>query len=204
MKTFFLTRPIKILSALGLVLITGCSTTPPKSMMNIQTGEFFTLNQPITIAADAATQFIQFGQLSSRNGFSRFDPHCRIEIKQLSEQPQTLLPETFTISKVQIGEEQVASNALPLLAMAQQQTLTDLPSLEQRLLANNDSDSQRPETMDTVMLYLEPTAKNPNIFRLVCAGSLSDGSLKDAPRSYRPQRTQINDILGSLGKVSTP
>lgn len=191
----------------GLSVLQACNLNPPKSMIDVQVGETFILKQPITIEPDSATQFIQFGEFTNRSSFSRFDQHCRLQIKMLSEKPQTIQPESFKIKKVRIGEEQIASNINSvMMAWANNGIQSDAqPNITANLwhgsLASSDSDSQRTETMDTVMLYLMPTAQNPNILRLVCAGALSDGSLGDAPRSYRPQREQINIILGAIGEI---
>lgn len=195
-------------SALGTILFSSaCSLTPPKSMMDVQMGETFTLNQAITINPNTATQFIQQGKLTGRS-VNRSEQHCRIEVKKLSEEPLTLNPETFQIESVRIGAEQIArNNSASMVAWTNNGIQSDAqPNITASLwyggVASNDGDSQPPETMDLVMLYLTPTAKNPNIFRLVCAGSLSNGDLMDAPRSYRPQREQINQILGGFGTVN--
>lgn len=206
--TKFKLKTLASASGLAAILLSSaCSLTPPKSMMDVQMGETFTLNQPITIKANSATQFFQLGKLTGRS-VNRAEQHCRIEIKKLSDTAQTIHPETFHIESVRIGSEQIASNqSNAMMAWTNNGIQSDAqPNITASLwyggIASNDGDSQPPETMDLVMLYLTPTAKNPNIFRLVCAGSLSNGDLMDAPRSYRPQREQINQILGSFGHVN--
>lgn len=184
--------------------LSGCSLTPPTSMMNVQAGNVFVLKQKIQFAPDTGRQFIQFGKLTTRSGFGRRDQHCRIEMNDLKPEAQTLLPETFKINKVRINVEEVAQTK-PIMTAAldtpQQATQIDLLPANAWLLTAMSDSRQPPETMDTVLLYLEPTAKNPNILRLVCSGALSDGSPLDAPRSYRPQKAEINQILGSIGEI---
>lgn len=171
----------------GTLIAAGCSLTPPKHMMDIQKGEVFILKQALTIPAEKARVYIQFGKAAA--GFSHFEQHCRLEIKQLQDKMTVIQPDKFRISKVSIGEEQVASNrATPSIQLA----------FTGSALASNDN--QRPETMDYVHLYLR-SAKQPNVLRLTCAGALSNGDPFDAPNSYRPQRQQINRILGTIGQI---
>lgn len=197
---------VKLMSfgVLAALSLSACSLTPPKSMMDIQANEQFQLNQTLTVPANATRVFIQFGKVTTRHGFSRVDQHCELEVNQVKDQPQTIMPDHFTIDKVRINAEMIAQSKQKanhlLFAEADNGILSDAPNALTTTIAS-DFDNTRTETMDTVMLYLKPTAKNPNILRLTCAGSLSDGSLQDAPRSYRPQKAQINQILGSIGHL---
>lgn len=194
--------PLRLLFALATTILstTSCSTTPPKSVMNIQAGEKFILNQPIKIKPNSTRTFIQFGKVTSRSAFSRFDQHCELEVKDLKDTTQTIVPDTFIINDVRIDVMQIAKNNTVMVA--QTDTLqSDAQLSSWHALASGSSDTRPEPTMDTVILYLKPTSKNPNIFRLTCAGSLSDGSLQDAPRSYRPQRAEINTILGPIGQI---
>ncbi|MDX1353416.1 MAG: hypothetical protein R3254_10410, partial [Thiomicrorhabdus sp.] len=63
-----------------------------------------------------------------------------------------------------------------------------------------DSSQERVETMDLVHLNLLSKTQS-NVMRLTCAGALSNGDMTDAPRSYRPNLTQINRILGEIGYI---
>jgi len=188
---------IALLSAFGLL---SCSTQAPKSLMNVQAGEVFILKQPLVIPSEKARAFIQFGQ-ASHHSFNHYEPHCRIEVNSLSEQPQTIYPEEFMISSVTIGEEMITLQTQPM-QLAQNQyrynsTMIDAPASSAYLAFRNN---EREESMDLVHLYLQSN-RQPNVLRLTCAGSLSNGDLQDAPRSYRPQRKEINIILGDVGQV---
>jgi len=200
MKNKHITHLLTLITLLGLFFLTACSLTPPKSMMNVTQGEQFQLKRILHYKPDQLSQFIQFGQLTSRNGFDRYDQHCVIELNNISDKPQTLYPETFTITKVRLGEQLIAQaqTAKPIyIAQAQ----TGIQSDMALSMWSSVSDNNRVETMDTVDIYLKPTSKNPNILRLKCAGALSKGDLQDAPRSYRPETKQINAILGSIGQI---
>lgn len=188
---------------LGLITalaVSSCAIQPPKSLMDIQAGEIFVLETPITIRANHSRSFIQFGRLTG-GSFDHSEPHCRIEVYSLSEQPQTIQPERFLIRHVNIDEEMIALQSQPMqLAMNDSiatTTMTDAVSTRTLALGGG---YERPETMDMVHLYLQ-SKQQPNVYRLTCAGSLSDGSPADAPRSYRPQRQQIQQILGEIGHI---
>ncbi|WP_024852131.1 hypothetical protein [Hydrogenovibrio kuenenii] len=195
---------ISLTTIVGLSL-TACSLTPPKSMMDVQADNTFQLNQTLTVPANATRIFIQYGKVTTRHGFNRQDQHCELEVNQIKDHEQKILPDHFTITKVRIGNEMVANrltkNQPVMLAQADTGIMSDTQIPWQNLVADT-TDNNRPETMDTVMLYLKPTHNNPNIFRLTCAGSLSNGDLQDAPRSYRPEKAEINTILGSIGHLN--
>lgn len=182
-------------TGLSVSVLTACSNTPPKSMMNVQAGEHFILNQAIKIPAGQIRHYIQFGQIS--NGFSHYDQHCRIELYKLSETATTIQPQRFLIERVTVDEEMIAqdSNAIHFAANQYSHTQTDAAPMQVAF-----GEYQRVETMDLVYMYLKSESQ-PNVYRLTCAGSLSNGSLLDAPRSYRPQREEINRILGSVGTI---
>lgn len=195
----------RVLTVLIGLNMSACSLTPPKSIMDVQAGEPFQLNQTLTVPANATRVFIQFGKVTTRHGFSRVDQHCELEVNQIKDQPQTILPDHFIVTKVRIGSEMVAQNQNPvskiLFAEADNGIASDAQlSPMQLTVASDDNNSM--ETMDTVMIYLKPTDKNPNILRLTCTGSLSNGDLEDAPRSYRPEKAQINTILGPIGHLN--
>lgn len=193
-----------------LFTLTACSLTPPKSMMDVQAGDTFTLNKPVTIPAHDTRAFIQNGRMTTHSGFNRYEQHCEVEVKHLSDKPQVVQPDTFTITKVRINSEAIATTPPETHYLAANLTASQYNSLppktlsdatEARLLADNDGGDGIESTMDLVYLYLASKTQ-PNILRLTCAGSLSDGSLMDAPRSNRPQQKQINTILGAYGEVS--
>lgn len=191
-----------------VLILNACSLTPSKSVMDVQAGAEFQLFKPITIQPDTARTFIQYGKITSQSAYEKYDQHCRIEIKTLSDKPQTIKPDTFKISKVRVDIETIAgqtSHDQPTLLAWQQNeaynaTQTDVAVSWYGIVSTSGNDSQPPQTMDIVHLYLT-SDKQPNIFRLTCAGALSDGNLLDAPRSYRPQKAQINAILATIGEI---
>lgn len=173
-------------SFLGALLLSACSTTVPSNMMDIQPQETLVLQESVEIPAGNAKTYIQFGKISGQS-FDQREPHCRLEINELQAQDTHIQPQAFKIERVQIGEEQIARKVLPA-------------GLQFAFVGNALAvgDQQPPETFDYVHLYLTSN-KQPNVLRLTCAGALSNGDPFDDPRSYRPQRAQVNLILGKVG-----
>ena len=179
-------------------LVSACSNTPPKSQINVQAGEYFTLKQAIQIPAGKVKSYIQFGKVSG-GSFSRFDQHCRIELYALSNTATPIEPQRFLIERVAIDEESIAQKPLGIQLATNQYSGIQTDILPISLTAFGEN--QREETMDLVHMYLK-SDRQPNVYRLTCAGALSNGNPLDAPRSYRPQREQINRILGATGSVA--
>ena len=193
---------LKTLAIIIPVTLAGCALQPMHKSLGIASGDSFVLSQAVEIPANSARIFIQHGKLTSRNGFDHSEQHCRIEVSTLSEHKQVLLPELFQITSVTTDEELIAlTNSKPLLLTANtaNQNETDYLTYIGML---GFSSQERPETMDLIHINLK-SKKQPNIMRLTCAGSLSNGALADAPRSYRPDFKSINKILGSIGYIKT-
>lgn len=177
---------------LGSFTLTGCSSHP---LLDTETQNIknFTLKQDIKIAPNSARAYFQGGQYLGSAGFNQFSQHCRLEIKTLKEAPQTIKADQFIVTSINTGEEMIAQNTQPIqLAMNNVQTLSGLNL--------SFGEHNRVETMDLIHLYLK-SKYQPDVMRLTCAGSLSDGSIMDAPYSHRPDKKIINNILGIYGKV---
>ena len=183
--------------ALSVGLLTGCSNTPPKSQINVQAGEHFILNQAITIPAGKVRHYIQFGQLTG-SGFSSYDKHCRIELYKLPEKAFIIQPQRFLIDRVTTDEEMIAQTEVAIQFAANYYSANQTDAMPLHAIAFGEN--QRVETMDLVHLYIKSDSQ-PNVYRLTCAGSLSNGDMQDSPRSHRPQRSDINRILGAVGSI---
>ena len=193
---------IKQWTALGWVLTatlltTGCSTL--KQYDNIQVGQSFVLNQPLNIPAGSTRTYIQAGETLGGAGFNHSEQHCRIEVRTLSENKQIVQPDVFKINAIQIDEEMIASKFVPQIQLALSETVMS-DALNQTHLVVAESSYERLETMDLVHFNLT-SSKQPDVMRLTCSGSLSNGNLMDAPRSYRPDFNQIKVILGDIGYI---
>jgi len=194
-----------LLNTLALIVpitLTGCSSQPFNATLGVSSGQVFVLSQAIEIPSNSARIFIQHGKLTSRNGFDHSEQHCRIEISTLSENKQVILPEQFKITSVTTDEEMIAlmaTNPILLALNTASESQTDALTYKGLLGFNSQ---ERPETMDLIHLNLT-SEKQSNVMRLTCAGSLSNGDMADAPRSYRPDFQSINKILGSIGYIKS-
>ncbi|MEA1988310.1 MAG: hypothetical protein U9N57_03740 [Pseudomonadota bacterium] len=199
MKIKNLLNTLVIIIPLTLI---GCSSLPTQKSLGVSAGDTFILSQVVEIPANSTRIFIQHGKLASRNGFDHSEQHCRIEVSTLSEHKQVVLPELFKITSVTTDEEMIAltnSKSVLLAFNYGNGVQTDYLTFKGMLGFNSQ---ERPETMDLIHLNLT-SEKQPNVMRLTCAGSLSNGDMADAPRSYRPDFQSINKILGSIGYIKT-
>lgn len=176
-----------LLIIMPVTLLQGCVNTPHKELADYAAYPTFELQQPVSIDADSTRVFFQNGQAG--NGFNHFEQHCRLEVKTLKPVKQTLSPDIFKITRLQLGEEMIAALNQPLLLAALD---------NQNLYAMGSSDYEPPETMDLIHFYLH-SERQPDVYRLTCAGSLSNGSMQDYPRSIRPDANKINEILRGIG-----
>ena len=187
---------VKLLSIIffSSFILIACSTNPLLDSKT-QNTKTFTLKQEINIAPNSARAFFQAGQYTGSSNFNRYAQHCRLEIKTLKNISQVIKPDTFAVSSINIDEEMIAWQTQPTyLAMNDQQ---QLPQLKLALFGQGNP----VETMDLIHFYLKSN-KQPDVFRLTCAGALSDGNPNDAPESYRPNKKVINKILGYAGKLN--
>ena len=95
----------------AMLLLTSCATTqqPPASL----TLEF-ELTRPLQIPANSAHTNFENGRTSA--GRNLFAKHCEFEINTVRETPQTVLPDTFRVSRAMrrvVGDEQTGMPRFP-------------------------------------------------------------------------------------------
>ena len=185
---------------LPILVIVGCTSLPYSSQnLEIQPKDTFILKQTLQIAPNSARAYIQHGE-SNSGGFDHSEQHCRVEVTNLSDNKQIIQPEKFIIKSVTVDEESIAQiefDGTQLAFNSVNNTQTDFPVFIGYL---GLGDQERPETMDLIHIYLK-SKQQPNVYRLTCAGSLSNGNPMDQPRSYRPDLKAINKILGQVGEI---
>lgn len=179
--------------ATSSIILSGCQSNPliDSNTASIQT---LTLNKTINFGPNQVRAYFQNGEFIGNSGFNQFAQHCRIELSNLEEFKQTLQPQTFKVSRINTDEEMVAHKTPNTPVISESQVLMA------SLLAN-DGRYERPETMDLIHFYLSSKTQ-PNVYRLTCAGSLSDGNPMDEPHSHRPDKKVINQILGAYGSLN--
>jgi len=63
-------------------------------------GSKLVLREGITIPPQLAGVFLQGGQIKPLSQINQYYPYCKFELWKLSDQPQTIRPDEFTITKV--------------------------------------------------------------------------------------------------------
>ena len=172
----------------------ACSMSTVNHLIPSQ-AKYFHLKKDITLPAGQTRAFFQNGKRVTQQEFDRYQQHCRLELSELSEHPQTVYAQTLTITSATWDEEMIAAlpNETHLAVNHRNQIPTE--TIELALADNN-----RAETMDLVHFWFDAKTA-PSLYRLTCAGRLSDGNLNDAPYSFPPNISQINQILGPYGDI---
>jgi len=93
------------------VLLAGCQQTPamdeasPRS--RIAVGSRIVLHKALLVPAGHARVFLQFGKVTDKSRLDVYLPHCDFETKEVSSGNLRIEPDTFTVTRVDDGEEQV-------------------------------------------------------------------------------------------------
>ena len=179
-----------LIFAASIALI-GCSHFDSTRHSDIQPGQTFVLQMPVEITAGNTRRFIQHGELTTRSAFDRRSQHCRLEVRELSEQTQTIQPDRFAVTRVRYDSETIAHSSPVMLANLS----IGIGFSFGTQLGKNDGP---PEIMELVEFRLDSDTQ-PEVMRLVCASALSDGHPIDYPANKRPNAKQIKLILGEIG-----
>lgn len=165
------------------VLLTGCRTVQIEESTGgpwtpIPPGSTLTLNHPVQVPQDQARVFFRDGQVSPAG--ANQGPGCGLEVRILSHNgPQTITPQTFRVSRVQIYWAEVAHLVRPGAVHLQ--------------LAEVGGGGGGPMIQEGYHLWL--VGKDTNVMRLTCLGML------DAMWKSRP--ITLDEIRRALGAVAT-
>lgn len=105
-----------------------------------------TLNHPLTIRPDRASEHVQYGEVKPYDKISEYYPHCIFELRTLSESARTVQPETFTVTGIH-RDRFTASMAGVMLA--------------------SDGGDGYNMVMSSTVLSLH-SDRQPDVFRLTC------------------------------------
>lgn len=164
---------------IGLILSTilalsACATQTEKDQdsntYSVPVGSTLTLKQGITIPANLARRFFQYGQAMKESDTNPYYPHCSILMNTLTDHQRTIKPTVFEIYKVLDGEE-----------VAQQHIL-----YAQNFLASSGG----PLIIGYTSYYYLRSADNPDVRSLECIQW-------DTP--VTAEYLSINEIKNALG-----
>ncbi len=181
-------KQIKYILVYLLVLSStgACSwdlSDPGKAWYYPRAGSKLVLHERLIIKPDTAALYIQHGKITGSK-HSRFDPYCKIRVRDVRNARQHINPDTFTITHSGRHTELVAG-------------LTGLhfplgsPSRTSFRLKISSSDGPSDIT-ETIQMGLS-SIKQPNVISLVCGG------VEDHPANAEaPTYAEMKDALGNI------
>ncbi|GAB6043249.1 hypothetical protein [Endothiovibrio diazotrophicus] len=176
----------RIIGWLPLVwLLIGCQSTVVRQeerWFRPAVGTVVELVKPLEVAVGDARIFLQHGTPVTWGGVRQLEPHCNFEVRDLAESVQTIRPDTFTITRVRWGFEEVVDLGPRVVASA-------------AVLAQVNDDGL-PMISRYVQLRLESAAQ-PNVMRLTCHGAFDD-----LPEAEEPTPAEIADALGGWARIA--
>ena len=155
--------------------------TTMHSYLPIQ-GWILVLNQDVVIPPERTRVFFQEGRLL--HAVNEYKPHCQLSVRDISEQPQAVHADRFTIDKVFGSIEDVVSNDRILLAAASATVIADG--------GGNGNGENRLAHFYHMKLHSD---QQPHVTYLVCGGALDEPFLADYPT--------LQDIYTSIGDYAT-
>jgi len=95
----------RIMLATGFLLLGACQSAQTTFNENSASypppvGTRFTLRQNLVIPADSAHVNLQNGQTVSQFKLNQYHPFCRVDVQDVRETPQTLMPDDFLVKRV--------------------------------------------------------------------------------------------------------
>lgn len=103
------------LLAVGLSACQHGPYTEDSPYYDVPPGSTFVLNEPLKISANRATVRIQAGEILPPPEVERRYPHCILETWSVSENPRTLQPDSFTITRMERDVTTFAGISKPFL-----------------------------------------------------------------------------------------
>jgi len=148
-----------------VALLSGCQTVSYEGNENspyyvVPAGSRLTLNRELTIPARELGVFLQDGRVPPSTEVKHYYPYCRFELYSLSDQARTVMPDELTIVKSVQHMMDGTTGAVGPVLYAQ---------LSFGLRANMSGDHGGPSIHVFATRMDLRSAKQPDIFRLVCA-----------------------------------
>ena len=165
------------------VLLAGCQAAMVKEArwFRPSLGSEVVVKAPLTVPADAARVFLQRGEVMGWGEVRQLKPHCHFEVREVFETTQTIRPDTFRVTGVRWGYEQVVRLGAWRVAQAVSSANDGLPPIARY-----------------VRLDLASAAQ-PNVMRLTCHGPFEDWE-----EAEEPTPAQILTALGDRVAFVSP
>jgi hypothetical protein len=178
---------ILIILTICLTVLTGCSRdlndyTQPWYYPGV--GAKLVLHQRLTIKPDTAALYIQQGKITGSK-HSRFDPYCKIRVRNVANTITYINPDTFTITRSGHHTELVAGLSgiyVPLGGSFRPQARIQIGS------ADAPSD-----ITETIFMKLSSN-RQPNVISLICGG-VEDNPANAEPPTFQEMETALGNIM---------
>ena len=169
-----------------LLSIASCSwdlNDPSKAWYYPRAGSTLTLHQRLTLNPDTAALYIQHGKITGSK-HSRFDPYCKIRVRNPKHTRQYINPDTFTITHSGRHTQFVASLTGFSLPLGNNTS----PAIHWHV-SGSDGPSDITETIQMGLT----SVKQPEVLYLVCGG------VENHPADAEPPTyAEIKEALGKI------
>ena len=129
-----------------------------------------TLNAPIEVRADYASEYIQGGQVRPYMTISEYYPHCKFELRTRADTVRTVQPETFAVTGIRRDRF--------------------MAGYRRMMVASSDGGDYNP-VMSTTVISLH-SDRHPDVFRLSCS------QLDEPYLARHVSLEQMRNTLGDL------
>jgi hypothetical protein len=173
---------IRYLAAVcALFLLHGCHVDAVSDTVYAipAAGSVVEIKQRLKIPGGQTRVFLQRGRVVAKAKFDRYYPSCSFEVWKLSQEPTTIHPGSFVVSKAGRDINQVVL----------------LENIKLAALGWRRHDDDRAMIMHTVHIYLQ-SATQPNVYRLTCRGWLA---VPD--EAERPTISDMREALGGYASI---
>ena len=140
-------------------------------------GSTLVLHQDITIPPNRTRAYFQKGR-QVPSGTGEFEPFCQVEVKKLLDTPQTVMADTFTVTKVSWNAETVVDAGLLRLAGVG--------------IGGGIMESSPISNVFRMWLHSD---RQPEVLFLICGGAFDD--------PIRVRDPTLADIRGTFGDIAT-
>ncbi len=164
-----------------VVLLAACTASVrdvDAPYYRVPVNSLVTLTQALTVPAGKTRVFLQHGKVVAIGKLDQYRPHCDFEVRMVSDGNRRIEPDSFNVTRVEVGDDFVVSRA---------------PRVYAALVIVNDSD--QPSMISPYVHHWLSSAKQPQVMRLTCHGGFDYPGMAQYPT--------VNEIRESLGTVAT-
>lgn len=168
--------------AIGAVMlaVTACVGPSLTAYYKLPPATTVTLRRTLNVPADSARVFLQHGAVVAKTRLHIYDAHCDFELRQVSGGTARIEPDTFTVTRVTVGDEQVVLRQ---------------PVRYAALRFSNDDEGMPPLVSRYVDYWLH-SPRQPQVLRLTCHGGFDFEG-----RAKLPTAAEIRAALGDYAAL---